>query len=114
MAYIREINDKSGQDLKTNHHQFEALFNFATIGIVVTNHKGIIVNFNKYAENQFGYLKDEVLGRPVEILLPHSLKQIHTAHRMDFTNTRNQDGWAKEGTCLHLKKMVPNSRSKSA
>ncbi len=84
MAFIREINDKSGQDLKTNHHQFEALFNFATIGIVVTDHKGIIINFNKYAENQFGYLKDEILGRPVEILLPHSLNKIHTAHRMDF------------------------------
>ena len=38
-----------------NIHKFEALFNFATIGLVVTNGKGAIVNFNKYAETQFGF-----------------------------------------------------------
>jgi PAS domain S-box-containing protein len=52
-----------------NIHQFEALFNFATIGIVVTNNEGKIINFNKYAETQFGYTKDEIVGQVVEVLL---------------------------------------------
>jgi len=84
MADISEISNRSGQELKGNHHQFEALFNYATIGIVVTDQKGIIVNFNKYAENQFGYLKEEVNGLPVEILLPHSLSRTHISHRTNF------------------------------
>jgi PAS domain S-box-containing protein len=40
-----------------NIYQFEALFNFATIGIVVTDKGGKIINFNKYAETQFGIQK---------------------------------------------------------
>jgi PAS domain S-box-containing protein len=70
--------------IKDNRDQFEALFNYATIGIIVTDHLGTIINFNKYAENQFGYQKEEVNGHPVEILLPGSLHGIHISHRSDF------------------------------
>ena len=64
--------------------QFEALFNYATIGIVVTDASGVIIDFNKKAETDFGYSKDEVLGKPVEILLPQSLKQKHKHYREGF------------------------------
>jgi PAS domain S-box-containing protein len=84
MLEISEINSQTARDLKNRHDQFEALFNYATIGIVVTDHLGTIINFNKYAENQFGYKKEEVNGRPVEILLPQSLHRVHTSHRADF------------------------------
>jgi PAS domain S-box-containing protein len=65
-------------------HQFEALFNYATIGIVVTDHTGVIINFNKYAETQFGYTKEEISGQPVEILIPASLHGKHVGHREGF------------------------------
>lgn len=65
-------------------NQFEALFNYATIGIVVTDAHGIIINFNKKAETDFGYMKDEVVGKPVEILLPHSIKKKHEQYREGF------------------------------
>jgi PAS domain S-box-containing protein len=71
-------------DLKKNSHQFEALFNYATIGIVVTDHSGNIIDFNKYAENQFGYSREEITGKAVEILIPHSLHGIHVGHRKGF------------------------------
>ncbi len=61
--------------------QFEAFFNFATIGIVVTNNNGEIVNFNRFAEMQFGYTKEEILGQTIEILLPASLKHNHIQYR---------------------------------
>lgn len=84
MLDMSELRNKLGKDSENNHRQFEALFNYATIGIVVTNHLGIIINFNKYAENQFGYNKDEVTGRPVEMLLPKNLHGIHHTHRTQF------------------------------
>lgn len=65
-------------------NQFEALFNYATIGIVMTDHTGIIINFNKYAEIQFGYAKAEVTGQPVEVLIPQSLHGTHVGHRKGF------------------------------
>ena len=64
--------------------QFEALFNHATIGIVVTDASGVIINFNKKAEDDFGYAKEEVVGKPVEILLPQSIKTKHEHYREGF------------------------------
>jgi PAS domain S-box-containing protein len=65
-------------------HQFEALFNFATIGIVVTNSEGRIINFNKYAETQFGYTKEEIFGEMVDVLLPTSTHARHVKYREQY------------------------------
>lgn len=64
--------------------QFEALFNYATIGIILTDAAGVIVNFNKKAEDDFGYSKEEVVGKPIETLLPHTLKEKHEHYREGF------------------------------
>ncbi|MEO7489431.1 MAG: PAS domain-containing sensor histidine kinase [Ferruginibacter sp.] len=69
---------------QNNVQQFVALFNYATIGIVITNKNGVIINFNKYIQIQFGYTKAEVLGKTVEILLPQSIHSKHVAHRDNF------------------------------
>ena len=47
----------------TNVQQFEALFNHATIGIIMTDKEGKIVNINKYAETQFGYSNKDLIGK---------------------------------------------------
>ena len=67
-----------------NGQQCIALFNYATIGIVITDKDGVIINVNKYAEVQFGYSKREVLGKTVEILLPQSIHSKHEALRNKF------------------------------
>lgn len=64
--------------------QFEALFKYATIGIIVTDASGVIINFNKKAEEYFGYSKEEITGKPVEMLLPQSLTKKHEQYRDDF------------------------------
>lgn len=67
-----------------NIHQFEALFNFATIGIVVTDNEGKIINFNRYAETQFGYSRAEAVGELVDILLPDSMHMRHAQYRNKY------------------------------
>src|SRR5688500_10940288 len=67
-----------------NIHQFEALFNFATIGIIVTNSSGKIINFNKYAETQFGYTKEEIVDKVVDVLLPPSAHHRHVGYREQY------------------------------
>jgi PAS domain S-box-containing protein len=84
MVENREITQEPYAGLKYDNHQFEALFDYATIGIVVTDHSGVIINFNKYAEIQFGYSREEVTGKIVDILIPHSLHGIHIKHREGF------------------------------
>ena len=67
-----------------NLKQFEALFNHATIGIVLCNEKAEIVNFNSQAETHFGYKKEEVLGKKIEVLLPQKYRQSHVKDRTAF------------------------------
>ena len=76
--------DLQGKVVPNSHNQFEALFNYATIGIVVTNHLGVIINFNNYAQQQFGYTAGEVNGQRVDILLPPSVQHAHLSHRTEF------------------------------
>lgn len=62
----------------------EALFDHATIGIVVTNRNGVIINFNKQAEKDFGYTKEEIIHKPLEILLPPGIKAHHENYREGY------------------------------
>jgi PAS domain S-box-containing protein len=62
----------------------EALFNFATEGIIVSDTKGLIIRANPSAEKLFGYSKNEMLGKPVETLVPHKMASKHQHHRTEF------------------------------
>ncbi len=46
-------------------------------GLLVTNTDGLIFLFNREAERLFGYRSAEVLGQPLEILLPERSWQTH-------------------------------------
>jgi PAS domain S-box-containing protein len=49
--------------------------------IVVVAATGRILVVNRQAERLFGYLRRELVGQPVELLLPPSVRQAHTRHR---------------------------------
>ncbi len=75
---------KDKDDSAGGFNMFEALFDHATIGIVVTNTKGSIINFNKQAQQDFGYTKEEILNQPLEILLPREAEHKHRIHRASY------------------------------
>ena len=62
----------------------EALFDNASIGIVVVNSKGEILAVNKYLLAEFKYTKEELIGKPIEILIPFRFTEIHVTHRAAF------------------------------
>jgi PAS domain S-box-containing protein len=49
--------------------------------LVVVNQAGTIMMVNKQAENLFGYAPAELLGQPLEALLPRRFRDMHTSHR---------------------------------
>lgn len=64
------------------HVQFDrthmtSLFENATEGIILTDTSGTIMLANPSAEHVFGYEKDELIGKPVEQLIP---TKFHTHH----------------------------------
>ena len=51
-------------------HSFKKLFEFSPDAIVVADHNGKIREVNAQVEKFFGYQRAELLGQPVEILIP--------------------------------------------
>jgi len=54
-------------------------------GMVVVDDSGTIEFVNPMAAQLFGYPPEELVGRPVEILLPESLRSAHVADREGYT-----------------------------
>jgi hypothetical protein len=58
-----------------------AVLESASEGIVLIDAEGRVTLVNAAAERMFGYLRGELLGRPLEILLPERMRQAHAGHR---------------------------------
>ncbi len=70
--------------LLENEKAFKSLFEHATISILVTDETGAINLVNPNAEKLFGYTKEELSGKPIEILIPEQLKDIHRQYRQQY------------------------------
>lgn len=85
----------------------DALFKFATEGIIVTNKDGILTKVNPAAEKMFGYGEGELVGQRVEVLVPDRYKDRHERHRDNYSGNPharamgagyNLHGKRKDGT----------------
>ena len=63
---------------------YRAVFESAPDGIVVVNDDGRIVEINPCVLKQFGYTAEELIGEPVEILVPETARAAHERHRASF------------------------------
>jgi protein-histidine pros-kinase len=74
----------------TERHQAEedlrAILEVAPDAIVVTTREGAIHAVNSQTESTFGYRADELIGQPLEMLLPVRFRGDHIAHRLAFTS----------------------------
>ncbi len=62
----------------------EHLFEICPDAILVTDRDGIVRNANPRAEELFGYAREELLGRPVEMLIPERFRAVHPRHRENY------------------------------
>jgi PAS domain S-box-containing protein len=54
-------------------------------GMVMIDSAGKMVMVNTEIENQFGYTRQELIGRPVDSLVPERFRARHARHRHEFT-----------------------------
>ncbi len=63
---------------------FAQLFEFAPDAIVVMDRQGRIARVNTRVEAVFGYRAKELIGWPVEMLMPPAFRERHARHRVGY------------------------------
>ncbi|MPY61738.1 PAS domain S-box protein [Streptomyces spongiae] len=68
--------------------RFRGLLEAAPDAMVIVDDTGIIKLVNAQTEALFGYRREELLGQPVELLMPHRFRAHHTTHRDGYAANR--------------------------
>jgi len=72
------------RDAKLVEARFRDLIESTPDAIVMVNITGRIVLVNSQAGTVFGYTRPELIGQPIEVLLPHRFRSAHIGHRGNF------------------------------
>ncbi len=84
LHYMQDAPQKNSVIINTDE-QFEALFEYASMGILLASSKGEIMLANSFLLQQFGYSSiTEMIGKKVEELIPQRYHANHTTHRENY------------------------------
>ena len=64
--------------------KFESLLEAVPDALVGMDQRGMIRFVNRQSEALFGYDRDDLIGRPVEALLPEPLWEVYAGHRENY------------------------------
>jgi PAS domain S-box-containing protein len=94
-AWLRHLLPRSGrtetaagqeESLRLLRAHFERMVEISADAIISVDEHQRILLFNTGAETIFGYTRDEVLGKPLEILIPDRFRHRHLSHMKDFAS----------------------------
>ena len=78
-AAVRDVTERKRAEAK-----FQSLLEAAPDAIVGVDAEGSIVLVNAQTERIFGYPREELLGQPLEMLIPESARDRHPGHRRAY------------------------------
>jgi PAS domain S-box-containing protein len=84
---IRDVTARktAEQALRASELRFRGILDSAPDAVVIADAGGAIVLVNAEAERLFGYGRDELVGGPLEILIPTRFRDAHPQQRRDYT-----------------------------
>eukprot|EP00760_Papus_ankaliazontas_P010249 PhM_4_TR14236/c1_g1_i1/m.12456 len=87
-TFVGLVRDSS-VDLKlaVQKDMWTTLADCSRLAMVSINQEGIIMGFNRAAEQLFNFQREHVIGRNVKILMPEGVGKRHDAYIKDYLNT---------------------------
>lgn len=77
VSFLSESRKRSENAHRESEARFRSVVQSATDAIVLANDKGDIIQWNNGARSIFGYSEEEVLGKPLTILMPAQYREAH-------------------------------------
>lgn len=87
---------KTEQELVRARQFFSGILQIAEDAIISLDKDQRIRLFNRGAEKLFGYAPSEILGQPLDLLLPPHLRELHRSHVAAFGKRGNEARWMGE------------------
>ena len=75
------------EELRSSKARFEGILEIAEDAIISTDSQHRIILFNQGAEKIFRYTQAEIVGSPLELLLPKRFRNIHRSHIEEFAQS---------------------------
>lgn len=72
-------------ELQASEDKFRQLLQAAPVAIILSDQVGQIMLVNNQAERLFGYQRAELLGQPIELLVPETARAAHVGKRAVYT-----------------------------
>ena len=88
-------------------------FESSVEGIISADSNGMIRQLNPRGQEMFGYHEMELVGQPIEILVPQRFHYRHEAHRSAFFGAPDPARWAVGWTLRGAERTAPNFPSRS-
>jgi two-component system cell cycle sensor histidine kinase/response regulator CckA len=79
ITIVRDVSERRDSDLR-----FRRLIESAPDAILLVDAQGKIALANRRCEELFGYVPEELLGRPVEVLVPERFRGDHGVYRASY------------------------------
>ena len=107
----RQQKRQAAEALSEREERLRAILNTAVDGIITIDHRGIIESANPAAQNIFGYLASELIGKNVSILMPRPHREAHDGHIAKYLQTgqahiigigREVSGQRKDGSLFPM------------
>ena len=90
IAISTDITDRKNaeEQLRSSEVRLSSIVSLAAESIISIDEDQIIVFFNEGAEQTFGWKREEVVGRPLDVLLPERFRARHHGHILSFASER--------------------------
>jgi PAS domain S-box-containing protein len=94
--------------------RFRLAIESAPSGMVMVDRQGSIVLVNSQAEKLFRYQREELIGKPVEMLVPDRSRLQHPAFRSGFFGQPESRPMSAGRDLFGRRRMEPSFQSRSA